>query len=102
MLAFIGSACTLASTFMAADSLNHTLGVNRFRTGRFMLVVWIIAVCFSRWWTTIEVLGWLHCLIFVGAGVSFGEAGLSHDFIRIPLSTFVPAFGIINILCNYT
>ncbi|KEG10193.1 hypothetical protein DQ04_04061030 [Trypanosoma grayi] len=101
MLSFIGAIGTLLSTFMSADTLSHTFGVHDAKAGKLMLMMWILACCLSPWMSSFEILGWLHCAAFVASALKFGEAGLAYDFVRIPLSTFVPVFGILEILFNY-
>ncbi|EAN88682.1 hypothetical protein TcCL_ESM07469 [Trypanosoma cruzi] len=101
MFFLVGAIGTLLSTFMAADTLSQTFGFHHANIGKFMLFVWISAVFMAPWMSSIEMLGCLHCVAFVSAAARFGEAGLSYDFVRIPLLTFVPTFGILNILLNY-
>ncbi|RNF03706.1 hypothetical protein TraAM80_05690 [Trypanosoma rangeli] len=101
MFSLIGAMGTLVSTFMAADTLSRTFGFDKVNVGRLMLFMWILAIILALWMRSIEVLGCLHCIVFVGAAARFGERGLSYDFVRVPILTFVPAFGIMNILLNY-
>ncbi|ORC83411.1 uncharacterized protein TM35_000721140 [Trypanosoma theileri] len=101
MLFLIGAVGTLLSTFMSADTLSQSFGLKGIRVGGFMLVLWIIALFLAPWIGSIEILGWIHCIVFVSAAIKFGESGLAYDFIRVPLSTYVPIFGIMDILFNY-
>ncbi|RNF10851.1 uncharacterized protein Tco025E_06726 [Trypanosoma conorhini] len=101
MFSLIGAMGTLVSTFMAADTLSRAFGVHKVKAGRCMLYLWILAIVLAFWMNSIEMLGCLHCVVFVGVAARFGEGGLSYDFVRVPILTFVPAFGIVNILLNY-
>ncbi|KAH9588980.1 hypothetical protein LSM04_008476 [Trypanosoma melophagium] len=101
MLFLIGAVGTLLSTFMSADTLSQTFGLQGIRVGAFMFLLWIIALFLAPWIGSIEILGWIHCILFIIAAIKYGESGLAKDFIRVPLSTYVPIFGIMNILFNY-
>ncbi|CCW70451.1 unnamed protein product [Phytomonas sp. Hart1] len=88
---------TLASTFMAADTTAHILDVNPERISKILLYIWIgtlvLTLLDGDWMST---LGCVHTFFYLAcallAYMSPGEDNLKRDYIRIPLTIFVPTF----------
>lgn len=99
---FLISLCTFVSSFMVSDTLNHVFSVSKERTSVVLLSIWLgceVLSYFGENWITW--IGLLHCAIFIASAlkVYYGNYG-SHekDYIKIPLTVFIPIFGVLAFL----
>ncbi|CCW63606.1 unnamed protein product [Phytomonas sp. EM1] len=97
---------TLASTFMAADTTAHISNIKPETASKILLYIWIVALVLTfldgDWMST---LGCVHAFFYLVcallAYLSPDEDNIKRDYIRIPLTMFVPTFLIFYIVHYY-